>query len=272
MYQLSTAKRAHILQLLMENTSMRGAARIAGVDVHTVMNLMVEAGKVCETYHDATVKNINAKRIQCDELWSFCYVKNKNVPPEKQGELGYGDAWAWVAIDADTRLTLTWLIGPRNGQYAETFAHKLASRLALNNRFQLTTDGFRPYIDAIEKAFGGLVDYGMLVKQYNSKGNYLGSEKRRINGNPDMDHISTSYVERQNLSIRMVNRRFSRRTEAFSKKFENHICALNLTFMYLNFIKIHKTLKVTPAMEAGVTNRLWSFQDIVRLMPDYSVP
>jgi len=267
MNQLSLAKRAHILQLLMTNSSMQGAAETANVDIHTIMNLLVAVGKACLAYHDATVKNIHPKRIQCDEQWSFCHTKRKNLSPEKQGQMGYGDVWTWVAFDADTRLNLTWLVGPRTREYAQIFAQNLASRLALTHRFQLTTDGFIPYIAAIEEVFGGLVDYGMLVKMYDGKGNYIGAEKRRISGNPDSKYISTSYVERQNLTLRMVNRRLSRRTDAFSKKFENHVCAVNLTFMYLNFIKIHKTLRVTPAMEAGLAKRPWTFEDIVNLLP-----
>jgi len=267
MNQISLAKRAHILQLLMEDSSMQGAARTAKVDIHTVMNLLVVVGKACLSYHEAAVKSMRPKRIQCDEQWSFCYAKKKNLPPEKQGQVGYGDVWTWVALDVDTRLNLTWLVGPRTGEYAQIFVHNLASRLAPAHVFQLTTDGFIPYIDAIEKTFGGLVDYGMLVKMYDGKGNYAGSQKRCISGNPNSDYISTSYVERQNLTLRMVNRRVSRRTEAFSKKFENHVCAMNLTFMYLNFIKIHSTLRVTPAMEAGLAKSIWTFEDIVNLLP-----
>jgi IS1 family transposase len=215
-----------------------------------------------------------AQLTQCDEIWSFCYAKQKNVPKEKQNQFGYGDIWTWVALDADTKLVPTFMVGNRDSQSAKIFIDDLASRLA--NRVQLTTDGHRVYLEAIESAFGGAIDYAMLVKVYESTQEETryspakcnGSERKRISGNPDPENISTSYVERQNLTMRMNMRRFTRLTNGFSKKIENHVYHLALHYMYYNFCRIHKTLRVTPAMEAGITNHIWPIEEIVCLIDE----
>ena len=271
---LPIEKRAQILHLLVEGNSMRATSRIANVSINTVMKLLEDVGAACLEFHDATVQNIKSKRVQCDEIWSFCYSKEKNVAPEDKGILGHGDAYTWTAIDSDTKLVISWLVGRRDAEYAEAFTTDLASRLA--DRIQLTTDGYGVYVNAIEKAFGGAIDYAMLVKVYEGMGamdqrryspsHFVSAEKRRINGSPDMSDVSTSYVERQNLTMRMSMRRFTRLTNGFSKKIENLAHAVALHFMYYNFGRIHKTLRVTPAMEAGISDHVWSLEEIAGLV------
>lgn len=271
---LPLEKRAQILRLLVEGMSMRAVTRITGVSINTVTKLLIDAGEACATYQNAVICNVKAERVQCDEIWSFCQSKQKNVAPGHQGVLGYGDVWTWIALDADSKLAINWLVGLRTSEYAEAFISGLASRLA--DRIQLTTDGYGVYVNAIEKAFGGAVDYAMLVKIYEGMGGmdqrryspsrFVNAEKRRINGSPNVADVSTSYVERQNLTVRMQNRRFTRLTNAFSKKIENLEHSVALHFMHYNFARIHKTLRVTPAMEAGIADHVWSIEEIAALI------
>ena len=274
MNKLPLAKRVMILSMLVEGSSMRSISRVADVSINTVTKMLVDAGEACLKLHDERVRNVTASRIQCDEIWSFCYAKEKNVQTAKAAPQGAGDVWTWTAIEAQSKLIVSCFIGDRSGQSAIALMDDLRSRLA--NRVQLTTDGHRAYLDAVEGAFGGDVDYAQLVKLYGEapdafKGRYspadcIGARKDRIEGNPDMKHVSTSYVERQNLNMRMGMRRFTRLTNAFSKKIENHIHMVALWTAFYNFVRIHKTLKVTPAMGAGVTDRLWSMEDIAALI------
>lgn len=273
MNKLSLEKRAQIIGMLVEGNSMRSASRLAGCSINTVTKLLVDVGYACAFYQNEVLRNIESKRVQCDEIWSFCYSKEKNVAPEDKGVLGHGDCYTWTAIDADTKLAISWLVGRRDGEYAEAFIADLAGRLA--GRIQLTTDGHGPYLNAVEKVFGGAIDYAMLVKIYGeenhgqkrySPAQFVSAEKRRINGTPDEKHVSTSYVERQNLTMRMSMRRFTRLTNGFSKKIENLEHAVALHFMHYNFVRIHKTLKTTPAMESGVANKLWSIEDTAALI------
>ncbi|WP_200808422.1 DDE-type integrase/transposase/recombinase [Tistlia consotensis] len=274
MNKLPLAKRIQILSMLVEGSSMRSISRVVGVSINTVTKLLEDASEACMAHHDETVRNVKAKRVQCDEIWSFCYAKQKNVAAAKRKDLAYGDVWTWTAIDADSKLIVSYLVGGRDSEYAMGLIDDLRQRLA--NRVQLTTDGHKAYLEAVEGAFGSEVDYAMLVKLYGTapeaaRGRYspaecIGARKERIEGNPDPKHISTSYVERQNLTMRMSMRRFTRLTNAFSKKVENHCHALALYFTFYNFCRIHKTLKVTPAMAAGVSNTLHDMEWIVGLI------
>jgi len=279
MNKLPLAKRAQILSMLVEGSSMRSISRIVDVSINTVTKLLVEAGTACVEFHREKVRNVAAKRVQCDEIWAFCYAKQKNVPTAKRQDLAYGDVWTWTGIDADSKLIISWLVGGRDSDYAMGLMDDLRSRLA--NRVQLTTDGHKAYLEAVEGAFGGDIDYAMLIKLYgaspeSAKGRYspaecIGARKERIEGSPDPKHVSTSYAERQNLSMRMGMRRFTRLTNAFSKRVENHGHALALYFVHYNWMRIHKTLRVTPAMQAKLTDRLWSWEDILTAM-DAAVP
>lgn len=255
---------------------MRSIARIVGVSINTVTKLLEDAGNACTAYHGRVVKNLTSTRIQCDEIWSFCYAKAKNVPVEKRGQLGYGDVWTWTAIDADTKLIVSWLVGERDAGYASEFMGDISKRLA--RRVQLTTDGLKVYLMAVEDTFGTDIDYAQLVKLYGeapeaekrySPAVCTGTHKTRVEGHPDPRHISTSFVERQNLTMRMSVRRFTRLTNAFSKKIENHCHALSLYFTYYNFVRVHTTLRVSPAMAAGIETRLWEMADIVQLINEY---
>ena len=277
MNKLTTQERAEILHLLCEGMSIRAVTRLTGASKNTVSKLLVDAGKACAAFHDATVRGVKASKVQCDEIWSFCYAKQKNVATAKAAPEDAGDVWTWTAIDSETKLIVSWLVGGRDGGYAMEFMDDLRARLA--NRVQLTTDGHKAYLEAVEGAFGGDVDYAQLVKLYGAEGGSgpekryspaecTGSRKVRIEGNPDKKHVSTSHVERQNLTIRMHSRRFTRLTNAFSKKIENHTHAVALHMVYYNFVRIHKTLKVTPAMAAGVTDRLWEIEDIAKLVEE----
>jgi len=239
----------------------------------TFAKLLADVGAVCSEYQDAALRGLSCKRVQCDEIWSFVGAKQKNVPAERRGEFGVGDVWTWTAIDADTKLIVSFLVGNRGARTASEFIADLAARI--DGRVQLTTDGHRVYLQAVEDAFGAEVDYAMLIKVYGaeragearySPANCIGTKGERITGNPDKEHVSTSYVERQNLTIRMSNRRFTRLTNAFSKKIENHAASIALHFMYYNFCRIHQTLRVTPAMEAGVTDHVWDLEDVVALL------
>jgi IS1 family transposase len=273
MNKLSVAKRAQILSMLCEGSSMRAITRITGVSLNTVTKLLIDAGKACWAYHDEHVRNVQATRVQCDEIWAFCYSKAKNVAKAKAAPSGAGDVWTWTAIEASNKMIVSFMVGGRDGEYALAFMDDLRSRLA--NRVQLTTDGHSAYLRAVEEAFDD-VDYAQLVKIYgeapeNAKGRYspaecTGAKKVRVLGNPDWDHVSTSYVERSNLSIRMHQRRFTRLTNAHSKKFENHAWAVALHVTFYNFTRIHSSLRMSPAMAAGVSDRLWDISDIVALI------
>jgi len=259
--------------MLVEGSSMRSITRVADVSINTVDRLLKDAGEACEAFHDATVRGVKAKRVQCDEIWAFCYAKQKNVETAKAAPEEAGDLWTWTAIDADSKLIVSWLVGGRDAGYAHEFMQDVASRLA--NRVQLTTDGLKAYLEAIEGAFGADVDYAQLVKMYGETahppGRYspaecTGARKERIEGNPDPKHVSTSYVERQNLTMRMSMRRFTRLTNAFSKKAANHIHMVALYTVFYNFVRQHKTVKCSPAMAAGITGKLWSMEDVVALI------
>ena len=275
MNRLPLERRAQIVGLLAEGTSLRATSRLADVSINTVTKLLVDMGTACERYQDQALRNLKCKRIQCDEIWSFVYAKAKNLPEQYAGAFGYGDVWTWTALDADSKLVPSWAVGRRDGFTAQAFIRDLADRLATG--VQLTTDGHKVYLEAVEGAFGSEIDYAMLVKLYEgdsgqrqaearySPAECLGTRKVCIAGRPDDAHISTSFVERHNLSMRMGMRRFTRLTNAFSKKVDNHKAALALYFMHYNFARIHKTLRVTPAMEAGVSDRVWSLEEIVRL-------
>jgi IS1 family transposase len=272
MNTLNKTKRAQLISVLVEGNSLRATARICDVAFNTVLKFVPEIGQACAEYQDKAFLNLKCKRIQCDEIWSFCYAKQKNLPEDKQGIFGYGDVWTWVAMDAETKLVPSFMVGRRDAQTAKIFTDDLASRLA--NRVQLTTDGNKVYLEAIEGAFGCNVDYAMLVKTYElsqeetrySPAWCTGCKGTPITGNPVRQHISTSFIERQNLSMRMGMRRFTRLTNAFSKKIENHAFHLALHYMYYNFVRIHKTLRMTPAMKAAVTDHLWSVEEIAGLL------
>jgi IS1 family transposase len=275
MNRLSLEKRTEIVGLLVEGNSLRAISRLADVSINTVTKLLIDLGGACQTYHDEHIHNLSSKRIQCDEIWSFVYSKDKNIPEDMQGKYGVGSIWTWVGMDADSKLAISWLVGNRDADYACTFMEDIASRL--KNRVQLTTDGLRAYLEAVEGAFGVDIDYAQLVKLYGkslegehrySPAECTGTLRAVVAGTPSAKHISTSYVERQNLTMRMNMRRFTRLTNGFSKKVENHGHAIALHFMYYNFVRIHKTLRVTPAMAAGLTKRLWTVQDLARLLED----
>ena len=279
MNKLSAADRAQILHLLCEGTSIRAITRITGASKNTVAKLLVDTGKVCMAYHDEHVRSVRAKRVQVDEIWTFTYAKQKNVADAKAAPEGAGDTWTWVAIDADSKLVVSYFVGGRDGECAKWFMDDVAARL--DNRVQLTSDGHRAYLDAVEGAFGCDVDFAQLVKIYGAApgpaGRYspaecTGAKKVRVEGSPDMAHVSTSYVERQNLTMRMHMRRFTRLTNAFSKKVENHAYAVALHYMYYNFVRLHGKVRVTPAMQAGLTDRLWEVADIVALVEAADAP
>jgi len=273
MNKLPHEKRVQILGMLVEGMSLRAASRLIGCSLNTVTKLLVDVGAACEAYHDEHVRNLTCKRVQCDEIWSFTYSKAKNVATAKNAPENAGDTWTWVGIDADSKLAVSWLVGGRDAEYANAFMQDVADRLA--NRVQLTTDGHIPYLEAVEGAFGADVDFAQLVKLYGappkeekkrySPARCVGAKKDIFTGKPDRAHISTSYVERQNLTMRMHMRRFTRLTNAFSKKIENHALAVALHFMFYNFVRIHKSLRVTPAMAAGVTDRLWELDDLIAI-------
>jgi IS1 family transposase len=277
MNKLSIQKQTQIITALVEGNSIRATCRMTDTAKGTVTRLLASVGTACAEYQNEHLKNLTSQRIQCDEIWSFVYAKQKNVPENKQGTFGYGDVWTWVAIDADTKLIAGWLVGLRTVECATEFINDLKDRLA--NRIQLTTDGHKVYINAIENAFGADIDYGMLNKVYGqepeqekrySPAKCLGAEKQVIQGKPNEKDISTSFVERQNLTMRMSMRRFTRLTNGFSKKVENLEYAVALHFMHYNFARPHKTLANpyprTPAMAAGIETHIWTIEDIVKLI------
>jgi len=273
MNKLNRTKQVQVIAALNEGCSIRATVRMTGVANDTVTKLLVAIGAACKRYHDENVRNIKARRIQCDEIWQFCYAKEKNVPADKKGQFGYGDVWTWVGMDADSKLIVSYLVGNRDSGWASEFIADLKDRLA--NRTQLTTDGYRVYLNAVEDAFGADVDYAMLVKIYGkssetetrySPAECIGCQRQVITGSPDPLHISTSYVERQNLTMRMQMRRFTRLTNGFSKKIENLIAAVALHYMQYNYCRIHSALRVTPAMEAGLTDHVWSLEELAALL------
>jgi IS1 family transposase len=273
MNRLSTEKRAQIAGMIVEGNSVRSITRMTGVCQEAILKLLCDLGKACADHHNNTVRGLRTRRVQCDEVWSFCYAKEKNVPVEKQGT-GAGSVWLWTAIDADSKLMLSYLCGGRDASWAKKFMEDLASRLT--TRIQITTDGHRAYAEAVEGAFGMDVDYAMLIKLYGapsdtpdtrySPAQCIGIRTGVLSGSPDPRHISTSYVERMNLNLRMGLRRFTRLTNAFSKKFENHCYAVAIYFAYYNFCRVHQTLRVTPAMEAGLTDHIWTLVELVALL------
>lgn len=276
MNKLTTQKRIQVVAALVEGASVNSVVRMTGVSKPTILKLLAGIGTACAKYQDETLRNLPCKRVQADEIWSFCFAKDKNLSDEMKGKFGFGSVWTWTAICADSKLMISWLVGERSVPYAVKFIDDLATRLA--HRVQLTTDGHKAYLRAVEGAFGAEVDYAMLEKIYAappqegvttrySPAQCCGAKKNKITGNPDEAHVSTSYAERMNLQIRMDMRRFTRLTNAHSKKIENHRHALALYFMYYNFARIHSTLRVTPAMQAGVASHVWSIEEIVRLLP-----
>jgi len=276
MNKLSTAQRARVISALVEGNSIRATVRMTGVAKNTIVKLLAHLGTACKAYQDEHLRNLKCRLIQCDEIWSFCYCKEKTLPDEKRGTLGVGDVWTWVAIDASSKLAVNWLVGKRSAEFAEAFINDLSTRLA--HRIQLTTDGHRAYLTAVEGAFGADIDYAMLIKLYGSEEigegderkysppKCIGCEKETIIGNPNPRFISTSYVERQNLTMRMSMRRFTRLTNGFSKKLENLHHAVNIHYMHYNFCRVHQTLRVTPAMEANVSDHIWTIDEIVFLL------
>ena len=279
MNKISNSKKAEIVTCLVEGNSIRATSRMTGPAKGTIISLLVRLGSVCAAYQNENMRNLHCKKIQCDEIWSFCYAKEKNLSPEKQDVFGYGDVWTWTAIDADTKLVPSLMVGNRDLETAKVFISDLASRLA--ERVQLTTDGHRPYLQAVEEAFGPEIDCAMLHKIYGgsednekrySPAQCIGTEKIVIKGKPDLENVSTSYVERANLTMRMQMRRFTRLTNAFSKKVENLIAAVSLHFMFYNYCRPHKTLTkankgypTTPAMAAGISDHVWSIEEIIDL-------
>ena len=278
MNRLPHDKRAQALQMMAEGISLRAMTRLTGISRTTLIKLLEDAGQAFSEYQDRVLVNLPCKRIQVDEAWAFCYAKQKNVQAAKAAPEGAGDIWTWVGLDADTKLVASWYVGGRDSEAAATFIDDLAPRLA--SRVQLTSDGHKAYLEAVEGAFGGNVDYAQLVKLYGSAGGVssdkryspaecTGIRKRNVEGKPDPAHVSTSYVERSNLSMRMGNRRMTRLTNAFSKKAENHAHMMAIYFMHYNFVRIHQTLRITPAMAAGVTPKLWEMSDMVKVLEDW---
>jgi IS1 family transposase len=274
---LSQDERIRIVSALVEGNSLRSVSRMTGIARNTITKLLVDLGEACMRYHDQHVRNVRVRRLQCDEIWAYVGAKQKNASPEKK-EIGWGDIWTWVALDADTKLVVSYLVGGRGAVWAKDFMDDVASRV--RGRLQITTDGHKAYLEAVEGAFGMDVDFATLQKIYGaseetekrySPAKCVGCESKVVMGNPDPQHISTSYVERQNLTMRMHIRRFTRLTNAFSKKLDNHGYAVALHFMYCNFVRIHQTLRVTPAMEAGLSDHAWTIQELVA-MGDAAMP
>ena len=266
MNKLSKDKQAQVIAALVEGTSVNATVRMTGVAKNTILKLLAALGTACVEYQDKTLRNLTCKRIQCDEIWQFCYAKEKNVPEEFRNKFGYGNVWTWVAIDADTKLVPAFTLGNRDAETARTFIEDLAGRLA--NRVQITTDGLKAYLEAIEGAFGSDVDFAQLIKLYGatqeeirySPAECSGTETKVVTGKPKAEHTSTSFVERQNLTMRMGMRRFTRLTNGFSKKVENHFYSIAIHFMHYNFCRVHKTLRVTPAIALDLLLAFYSAQ------------
>ncbi len=275
MNRLCTATRTHIVAALVEGNSIRATCHMTGAAKGTVLKLLASLGDACSGFHDANVRNVPSRRVQCDEIWSFIGAKQKNVTEGMPR--GSGDVWTWTALDADSKLMISYAVGGRGASWANEFMADLASRVS--TRIQITTDGHRVYAQAVEGAFGMDVDYAMLIKVYGndsfdhrySTGDCIGTQTAVLAGSPDPKHISTSFVERQNLTMRMSMRRFTRLTNAFSKKIENHEAAIALHFMHYNFCRVHKTLRVTPAMEAGLAQHIWTIEELLSLLEDITV-
>jgi IS1 family transposase len=271
MNRLSNQDRVRVVAALVEGNSIRSTVRMTGVAKNTVVKLLVELGAACYEFHNAHVRGLKCKRVQCDEIWSFVGSKMKNTTEEKMAQ-GWGDVWTWTAIDADSKLIVSYLVGQRGPRWANAFMGDVASRI--DSRIQITTDGLKAYAEAVEGAFGMDVDYAMLIKLYGSDsfdtkyspGECIGTQMAVLQGSPDPKHISTSFVERQNLTMRMSIRRFTRLSNGFSKKLQNHEASVALYFMYYNFCRIHQTIRVTPAMEAGLTDHAWTIGEMVGLL------
>jgi IS1 family transposase len=278
MNRLSVADRASILRMLVEGNSLRSCSRLADVSLNTVTKLLVDLGAACERFHDEKIKNVRVRRLQADEIWCFVGAKAKNVSAEKKLE-GWGDVWTWTGLDADTKLCVSYLVGGRDGEWAKEFMQDCARRI--QGRVQITTDGHKAYLEAVEDAFGADIDYAQLQKIYGapsdaemrrySPAKCIGADMKTVSGNPDPNHVSTSYVERHNLTMRMSMRRFTRLTNGFSKKVQNHAAMVALYAVHYNFARIHKTLRVTPAMQAGLSDHVWSLEEIV-MMADGFMP
>ena len=276
MNKLSREARAQILGMMVEGVSIRAISRMTGASKNTVVKLLEDAGEAFSDYQDRTMRNLTCKRLQVDEIWAFVYAKAKNVETAKAAPEGAGDCWTWMAIDADTKLIPSFYVGSRDAHAAQMFIGDLAGRLA--NRVQLTSDGHKPYLEAVEQSFGADIDYAMLIKHYGapvgalgrySPGECTGVDLRRVEGRPDLAHVSTSYAERANLTLRMGSRRFTPLTNAFSKKVENHAHSVAIHTMHYNFVRIHQTLRCTPAMAAGVSKTLWELADMVKVLEEW---
>ena len=268
MNRLDKGRRAQVVRCLIEGCSIRATVRMTGVSKNTIVKLLVDLADACVAYHDRNVRNLKVRRLQCDEIWNFVGAKAKNVTPEQKAE-GWGDTWTWTGLDADTKLCVSYLVGGRDLVWATEFMHDCAIRIS--NRVQITTDGHKAYLEAVESAFGADIDYAQLQKIYGAPSEdhkryspavCIGCDMKVVSGNPDPKHVSTSFVERQNLSMRMSIRRFTRLTNAFSKKVENHAAAVAVWFMYHNFCRVHQTLRVTPAMEAGISAHVWTVEEL----------
>jgi IS1 family transposase len=274
MNKLDTKRRAQVMVAMVEGASINSIVRMTGVSKPTILKLLADLGNACAKYQNEKLRNLPCKRVQCDEIWSFCFAKDKNLPSKLRGKFGFGSVWTWTAICADTKLMIAHLVGERTGAFAAKFMADVASRL--RNRVQMTTDGHKPYLQAIDRAFGCEIDYAMLEKLYAappsegttrySPAHCCGTKTYRIMGNPDAEHISTSYAERMNLQIRMSMRRMTRLTNAHSKKIENHIHAFSLSMLHYNFCRVHSTLRVTPNMQAGVSDHVWTLEEVIGLL------
>lgn|SRR5271157_847370 len=278
MNRLSISRKIRVVSALVEGNSIRSTVRMTGVAKNTVIKLVLDLADACAAYHDRYVRDLRVRRLQCDEIWQYVGSKAKNTRPEKKA-IGWGDVWTWTALDADTKLCVSYLAGGRDLGWAKEFMQDCASRI--RNRVQITTDGHKAYLEAVEDAFGADIDYAQLQKIFGavnenetrySPARCIGCDMKVVSGDPDPKHVSTSYVERQNLSMRMSIRRFTRLTNAFSKKIENHAAAVAIWFMYYNFCRVHQTLRVTPAMESGIADHVWSIQEMCSLLPTESSP
>lgn len=277
MNTLTLERRSAVIRCLVDGVSIRGTTRITGVSKNTIQKLTRDVGQACLEFQDAALRDLNVKKVQCDEIWCFCYAKDKNLPDAMRNQQGVGSMWTWTAMDADSKLIISWQLGARDAANAWSLMADIKDRVA--NRIQITTDGNRLYVDAVENYFGAAVDFAQLIKVFESDsstenryspGKCLGTRKIRVMGEPDMQDVSTSYMERQNLNIRMQNRRFTRLTNAFSKKAEMLAYSIAINFMYHNFVRVHQSIKTTPAIKAGVTKHKWTIEDMVQLVPDVS--